>query len=72
MKKTGLNSNVVSSHWRYFGEKTSIFFNDDFTSAEIASVGFDDFRKNNLINRIKNIPILIYLYKHYYPVIPKK
>lgn len=71
-EKTNLNSHVVSSHWKLYGEKTYVSFSDDFSSAYIKAEGFDDLLQNSIINILKNLPIYIYLRIKYYPRLSKK
>ena len=65
-EKQALSSNVVSSHWKEYGQKTLISFNKNYCLVNIKPEGFDDWRPNSLLNRIKNIPIKIFLRKKLY------
>ena len=67
-----LDSDVISSHWREYGNRTSISFDDDFSFANIRAEGFDDWQENNFINRIKNIPKTFYLKKNLYHLLPSR
>jgi len=70
-KKNGFKSDAVSSYWKIFGEKSLISFKDDYTQANIFPDGFDDWRKDNLINKIKNIPIKNFIKKRLINQLPE-
>ena len=57
----GIASEAMSSHWRHFS-KNSVCFADGKT-VKFKTIGLDDYRNNDLINMIKNIPSEIYLNK---------
>ena len=65
-----LDSDVVSSHWQEYGNKTLISFNDDFSVAHVQAEGFDDFQKKGVLSSLKNIPIDFYINRKLYPLLP--
>lgn len=61
-----LGSDVVSSHWLEYGNKTLISFDDDFSVAYVQAAGFDDLREKSIKNILTNIPIELYLRRKLY------
>ena len=70
--RRNLDDEVISSHWKKYGGETSISFDKEFTRVDLRSEGFDDFKKNNTLNILKNIPINFYLKKKLYPLLSKR
>lgn len=64
-----LGSDVVSSHWLEYGNKTLISFDDDFSVAYVQAAGFDDLREQSIKNILTNIPIELYLRRKLYPLL---
>ena len=63
--RQNLDDEVISSHWKKYGGETSISFDKEFTRVDLRAEGFDDFKKNNTLNILKNIPINFYLKRNY-------
>lgn len=70
--RRNLDDEVISSHWKKYGGETSISFDKEFTRVDLRAEGFDDFKKNNTLNILKNIPINFYLKKKLYPLLSKR
>ena len=70
--RRNLDDEVISSHWKKYGGKTFISFDKEFSRVDLKAEGFDDFKKINTLNVIKNIPIEFYLKKKLYPLLSKR
>ena len=67
-----LDDEVISSHWKKYGDETFISFDREFSHVDLRAEGFDDFQEINTLNIIKNIPINFYLKKKLYPRLSKR
>ena len=59
-----LDIQEVSDHWIQFGSKTKMVISNDEKYIHINPVGFDDYKKSNILNNFLNIPVKIYLKKY--------
>lgn len=59
-----LDSDVISSHWKEYGNRTSISFADDFSFANIRAEGFDDWYSEFPISRPPFVKKFDGLHKH--------